>query len=192
MIWERHLIKTTDHDFFKFLDLSTGEDKYSIPSSLHYRLNRKKLRDLLATDLDNEWGKRFTSFQAHKDGVTVLFEDGLKVEGSILLAVDGKNSRIKRSLLGDEKAQLYPLPIAFMGMTLRLSPEKMQPFRDNIPSSGKVQIPSQESIFSSRCSPRHLAMKALAQAMNTTKVNSTSVGMSKRMDHCLGQGRSKL
>lgn len=48
----------------------------------------------------------------------------------MLLAVDGKNSRIKRLLLGEEKSRLNPLPVAFMGLTLRLSPERMQPFRD--------------------------------------------------------------
>lgn len=47
----------------------------------------------------------------------------------MLLAVDGKNSRIKRLLIGEEKAKLYPLPVAFVGISLRLSSEKMKPFR---------------------------------------------------------------
>ncbi|KAG9494846.1 hypothetical protein J7337_013075 [Fusarium musae] len=119
-----------DHDSYRFLDLSTGVDKYNIKASLHYRLNRKKFRQLLSTDINVNWGKRFTEYQVNDDGVTVCFADGTKVQGSMLLAVDGKNSRIKKALLGDEKSQLYPLPVAFMGLTLRLSPERMQPFRD--------------------------------------------------------------
>ncbi|KAH8893044.1 FAD binding domain-containing protein [Thozetella sp. PMI_491] len=111
-------------------DLSTGQDKFAIPSSLHYRLNRKKYRQLLCTGIDVNWGKRLVQFETREDSVTVHFADGACVEGSMLLGVDGKNSRIKRALIGDEKAKLHPLPVAFMGTTLRLSPEKMQPFRD--------------------------------------------------------------
>ena len=76
------------------------------------------------------WGKQFTEYRPSKDGVVVSFADGTQVDGSILLAVDGKNSRIKRILLGDEKSRLNLLPVAFMGLTLRPSPERMQPFRD--------------------------------------------------------------
>lgn len=120
----------SDHDTFRFLDLSTGLDKYNLPSSLHYRLNRKMLRQLLCTDIDVNWGKRLTDYEATEDGVVVNFADGTRTEGSMLLAVDGKNSRVRRALLGEEKSQLNPLPVGFMGLTLRLSPEKMQPFRD--------------------------------------------------------------
>lgn len=119
-----------DHDSFRFLDLSTGLDKYNIESSLHYRLNRKQFRQLLSTGIDVNWGKRFTEYELTDDGVVVHFADGTKVDGSMLLAVDGKNSRIKKLLLGDEISRLNPLPVAFMGLTLRLSPERMQPFRD--------------------------------------------------------------
>lgn len=96
----------------------------------YYRLNRRKLRDLLSTDIDVNWGKKYTNFDIDDDGVTVHFDDGTHVEGSLLLGVDGKNSGVKRRLVGDEKSKLNPLSIGFMGLTLRLSPEKMKPFRD--------------------------------------------------------------
>lgn len=64
------------------------------------------------------------------DGVTVHFKDGSQVEGSLLLGIDGKNSKIKQLLIGEEKSRLNTLPVAFMGLTLHLSPEKMQPFRN--------------------------------------------------------------
>lgn len=101
-----------------------------MPSGHHYRLNRQKLRQLLCTDISVHWGKSFKSFEIGEDGVVVHFTDGHRVEGSMLLGVDGKNSRIKRLLLGEEKSRLNPLPVAFMGFTLRFSPSKMQPFRD--------------------------------------------------------------
>jgi 2-polyprenyl-6-methoxyphenol hydroxylase-like FAD-dependent oxidoreductase len=112
------------------LDLETGQDKYRFPSSTHYRLNRKAFRRLLSTGLDIHWGKRFTGFNPTEYGVQVNFDDGDTVEGSMLLAVDGKNSRTKRLLLGEENSKLNPLPVAFVGISLRLSPEKMKPFRD--------------------------------------------------------------
>ncbi|OOQ87682.1 FAD binding domain containing protein [Penicillium brasilianum] len=111
-------------------DLETGQDKYRFPSSTHYRLNRKAFRQLLSTGLDINWGMRFTGFNPTEDGVLVKFDDGSTREGSMLLAVDGKNSRTKRLLMGDEKSKLNPLPVAFVGISLRLSPEKMKPFRD--------------------------------------------------------------
>lgn len=101
-----------------------------MPSGHHYRLNRQKLRQLLCTDIPVQWGKSFKSLELKEDGVIVHFADGHCVEGSMLLGVDGKNSKIKRQLLGEEKSRLNPLPVAFMGLTLRLPPEKMQPFRD--------------------------------------------------------------
>ncbi|KAJ9647708.1 hypothetical protein H2204_000338 [Knufia peltigerae] len=118
------------HDRYRFLDLETGKDKYAMPSGHHYRLNRQKLRQLLCTDIPVQWGKSFKSLELKEDGVIVHFADGHCVEGSMLLGVDGKNSKIKRQLLGEEKSRLNPLPVAFMGLTLRLPPEKMQPFRD--------------------------------------------------------------
>jgi 2-polyprenyl-6-methoxyphenol hydroxylase-like FAD-dependent oxidoreductase len=118
------------HDVYRFLDLETGKDKYAMPSGHHYRLNRAKLRQLLSTDIPVQWGMSFRNFEVTEDGVVVRFADGTSVEGSMLLAVDGKNSRIKRLLLGEESARLIPLPVAFTGFTLRLSPARMKPFTD--------------------------------------------------------------
>jgi 2-polyprenyl-6-methoxyphenol hydroxylase-like FAD-dependent oxidoreductase len=118
------------HDFYRFLDLETGKDKYAMPSGHHYRLNRQKLRQLLATDIPVQWGKSFQSLELTDDGVVAYFKDGHRVEGSMLLGVDGKNSRIKRQLLGEEKSRLNPLPVGFMGFTLKLPPAQMQPFRN--------------------------------------------------------------
>jgi 2-polyprenyl-6-methoxyphenol hydroxylase-like FAD-dependent oxidoreductase len=96
---------------------------------VHYRLNRKKFRQLLSTDIPVKWGKRFTHFETVPDGVLVHFSDGSVVKGSMLLGIEGKNSRVKRLLVGEENAKLNPLPVAFVGISLRLSPARMAPFK---------------------------------------------------------------
>jgi 2-polyprenyl-6-methoxyphenol hydroxylase-like FAD-dependent oxidoreductase len=96
---------------------------------VHYRLNRKKFRQLLSTDIPVKWSKRFTHFETVPDGVLVHFSDGSVVKGSMLLGIEGKNSRVKRLLVGEENAKLNPLPVAFVGISLRLSPERMAPFK---------------------------------------------------------------
>jgi 2-polyprenyl-6-methoxyphenol hydroxylase-like FAD-dependent oxidoreductase len=65
-----------EHDHYKFLDLETGVAKYSLPSARHYRLNRKKFRQLLSTDVHVHWGKRFRNFEVTHDGVVVCFYVG--------------------------------------------------------------------------------------------------------------------
>ncbi|KAL2823256.1 hypothetical protein BDW59DRAFT_173586 [Aspergillus cavernicola] len=119
-----------ENDCYRFLNLETGQDQFNFPSSTHYRLNRKKFRDLLSIGINVNWGRRFTHFETTDDGVLVHFADGSNIKGSMLLAVDGKNSRVKRLLIGEEKAKLNPLPVAFIGISLRLSAEKVQPFRE--------------------------------------------------------------
>ncbi|ETN42650.1 uncharacterized protein HMPREF1541_01807 [Cyphellophora europaea CBS 101466] len=118
-----------ENDYYQFLDFETGAVKFAIPSSQHYRLNRKLFRELLCTDIPVQWNKRVKDFTSTPNGVTVNFSDGTTASGSMLLAVDGKNSRVKRQLVGDEASRLSPLPVAFNGLTLRLSPDQMAPFR---------------------------------------------------------------
>ncbi|KAF9895170.1 hypothetical protein FE257_000072 [Aspergillus nanangensis] len=118
------------HDKYRFLDLETGKDKVCLESSQHFRLNRKKFRELLSTGIDVNWGMRVTEFHATQGGVSVDFEDGSTVRGSMLLAVDGKRSRIKQLMFGDEKAQLNELPVAHIGLTIRLPLQRMKPFLD--------------------------------------------------------------
>ncbi|KAJ5682702.1 para-nitrobenzyl esterase [Penicillium macrosclerotiorum] len=119
-----------ENDRYRFLNLETGHDKFCFPSSTHYRLNRKAFRQLLSTDLQINWGKRFLGFDSTERGVKVNFDDGTFVEGSMLLAVDGKNSPARKLLIGDERSRLNSLPVAFVGISLRLSPEKVKPFRE--------------------------------------------------------------
>jgi flavin-dependent dehydrogenase len=56
------------------------------------RVERAKLRDWLAHNLDIEYGKRFQRFEEHETGVTAFFEDGTSAAGSVLIGADGTSS----------------------------------------------------------------------------------------------------
>ncbi|KAF2488549.1 monooxygenase-like protein [Lophium mytilinum] len=118
---------------FLFLDLATAEPRYVIPPSKRMRINRKKLRALLTEGLEKEihWGKNFASFDSiSNDEVIVKFEDGTEARGSLLVGADGSSSRTRRALMGAEEAKLYQLPVRFMGVTVRMTPEEVKPLRE--------------------------------------------------------------
>ncbi|KAK4224216.1 FAD/NAD(P)-binding domain-containing protein [Podospora fimiseda] len=116
---------------FPFFDLSTGELKAATPKAAEgerIRVTRDKFRRLLATGLDIQWGKAATSFITHNDGsVTVNFEDGTSHDGTIVVACDGGNSRIRQQLFPDH--QKHQLPIRLMGLKLDYTPEQIEPLR---------------------------------------------------------------
>ena len=68
--------------------------RYKIPPTKErYRLDRLKLLNLLATDIDIQWGKLAGSYENLPDGgVKVDFGDGASATGSILVGTDGNNS----------------------------------------------------------------------------------------------------
>ncbi|KAK4167792.1 hypothetical protein QBC43DRAFT_311451 [Cladorrhinum sp. PSN259] len=122
---------------FPFYDLSTGELKASTPKaneSDRIRVTRDKFRRLLATGLDIQWGKKATGFTTHHDdddgsegGVTVNFDDGTSVEGSIVVACDGANSRIRQQLFPESKK--HAIPVRLMGLKVDYTPEQYEPLR---------------------------------------------------------------
>lgn len=59
------------------------------------RVERAKFRDWLLQDIPVEWGKRFTQYEEHADGVTVRFEDGTEARGRGLVGADGVSSQGK-------------------------------------------------------------------------------------------------
>ncbi|KFA76996.1 hypothetical protein S40288_08590, partial [Stachybotrys chartarum IBT 40288] len=115
---------------FPFYDLSTGQLKAETPrapESQRIRVTREKLRRLLATGIQVEWGKAFQSFRSENDGsVTVLFEDGSHCRGCLLVACDGTNSRLRRALFPD-RHYTHGLPIRAMGLKVSLTPEQIKP-----------------------------------------------------------------
>jgi 2-polyprenyl-6-methoxyphenol hydroxylase-like FAD-dependent oxidoreductase len=56
------------------------------------RVNKRKLRDLLAENIDIRWEHKFKSLQVDTDNVTATFENGETVKGSMIVAADGVHS----------------------------------------------------------------------------------------------------
>ena len=100
---------------FTFFDLSTGEAKWNVPASERIRVSRERLRKLMLEGLDVEWGKNLTSISRLDSGdVEATFAEGSTAAGSFLIACDGTNSVLRKTLHPDsfENAQL---PIRFLG-----------------------------------------------------------------------------
>lgn len=69
----------------------------------HTAVNRRTLRQILATGLDDElhFGRTAVGFEADDEGVTLFLDDGSSVRGDVLVGADGIHSRIREQLLPD-------------------------------------------------------------------------------------------
>lgn len=56
------------------------------------RVNKRKLRDLLADGVEIRWDHRLKQVDASRDSVTAEFENGERVSGAYLIAADGVHS----------------------------------------------------------------------------------------------------
>lgn len=83
-----------DKSNFLFFNAATAEVRYRIPpNKRRLRLHRQRLRNLLASGLDIQYGKEIDSFEKTPDGrVCVRFKDGTMSQGSMLIGTDGNHS----------------------------------------------------------------------------------------------------
>ena len=120
---------------FVFLDLQTATPVYVIPPSQRLRINRRKLRTLLSEGIDVAWDKALVHIERPaadgEGGVIAHFADGTSAAGSLLVGADGSSSRTRRQLFPGNApaAQLYSLPVRFMGVTVRLTEDQVRPLR---------------------------------------------------------------
>lgn len=116
---------------FVFINLETLDPKFLIPASDRRRVNREKLRNVLLEGVSDhvEWGKRLDAVEDRDDGVVAVFEDGTRVEGALVVGVEGSNSRTRKTL-APESYRNTQLPIRFTGAALDLTPEQVQPLKD--------------------------------------------------------------
>jgi hypothetical protein len=90
----------------------TGELLMEMGADEPCRVSRKKMRNLFAEGLDVEYGKCFVSAEMKDERVEVIFEDGSKATGDILVGCDGAKSRVRSVLCGEEAAKLTNVPVS--------------------------------------------------------------------------------
>jgi 2-polyprenyl-6-methoxyphenol hydroxylase-like FAD-dependent oxidoreductase len=134
---------------FVLLNIETLELVYVIPPAERQRIRRLGFRELLAEGVDINWGNAVTGFELKEgnEGVKVTLETGEDIEGSLLLGVDGSNSRIRRQLVGEEKGKLNYLPVTGCGTTVRLTPEEVKPLKAIDPLLFQGAAPSTGTFF---------------------------------------------
>jgi 2-polyprenyl-6-methoxyphenol hydroxylase-like FAD-dependent oxidoreductase len=77
-----------------------------------------------------KWGKTLREFQTNDNGtVSAAFEDGASCTGTLLVACDGGQSRVRRDLFPDESKLLMQLPVRTMGVKILLTAEQIEPIR---------------------------------------------------------------
>ncbi|PYI02348.1 FAD/NAD(P)-binding domain-containing protein [Aspergillus sclerotiicarbonarius CBS 121057] len=88
------------------------------------RAERRRLRDWLSTNIPIQWGKRVRKVEHDDNGVAVVFEDGTRAEGDILVGADGIKSVVREHLLQRSSAELLKLvPLAAIVGEVDLSGE---------------------------------------------------------------------
>lgn len=111
------------------MNLKTAKPVFEIEINQQRRINREKFRKLLLHGVDVEWGKSIAAINTdQEDGVTIEFSDGSSASGMMVVGADGANSKTRR-LLCPHTGGLVQLPIRFMGVTVKLSPEQIAPLR---------------------------------------------------------------
>ncbi|OTB09713.1 hypothetical protein K445DRAFT_71787 [Daldinia sp. EC12] len=114
---------------FLFLNCETAEILFKIPpAKSRLRLNRRKLRSVLADEIDIREGKKLISVATIEGGVRAHFEDGTFADGTILIGADGSNSNVRKYLLPDDYG-LNTLPVSLIGVIRHFSPEQLAPIR---------------------------------------------------------------
>ncbi|CAG8810847.1 26732_t:CDS:2, partial [Racocetra persica] len=95
---EQHSISMIDHVGRQLICLPQRKPKtvYEIESIKHDYAGlvsyRNRLRDILLEGVDIQWGKKCVGYEESDDGVWVLFEDGTREFGNLLIGADGINS----------------------------------------------------------------------------------------------------
>ncbi|KAF0531106.1 FAD/NADP-binding domain-containing protein [Gigaspora margarita] len=99
---EYHTIMLVDHigrQLFYFPQHKT-KSLYEIESLKHDYAGiisyRNKLRDVLLEGVDIQWGKKCVGYEECDNGVWILFEDGTREFGDLLIGADGVNSPIRK------------------------------------------------------------------------------------------------
>ncbi|GCE31640.1 oxidoreductase [Dictyobacter alpinus] len=97
------------------------------PLKRDHTVSRMTMRQVLLTGLEDvvHFDKVFTHYEQHADGsVTAFFADGSSATGTVLVAADGANSRVRKQYL--PHAQLVDTGILSFGAKVPMTPEARQ------------------------------------------------------------------
>jgi 2-polyprenyl-6-methoxyphenol hydroxylase-like FAD-dependent oxidoreductase len=102
----------------------TREEAFSFPIPKAKEMNIRKLRILLAENLDVQYGKKFDRYELTPDnGVKVFFEDGTSEQGDVIIGIDGAGSKVRQCLI-DRGATQETLPFALMNFNASYTKEQ--------------------------------------------------------------------
>ena len=123
-------IGRNDTGTFLFLNLVTLETKFKIPPSARRRVSREGTRQALLKGVGDHvhWSKRLSDIRISGDTVTAMFEDGVQVDGTVLIGAEGSNSKTRQFLLPNSYHN-YQLPVRFVGVSLDMTLEQVAPLR---------------------------------------------------------------
>ncbi|KAL4742678.1 hypothetical protein BDV11DRAFT_167073 [Aspergillus similis] len=117
---------TAESDCLKFLNGATGQVMTTVPAKKFYRLRRRKLRHLLAEDLDIRWNHRITAIDYSGDGkhATAYFDGQTSVTASLIVGADGARSTVRELLLGPQDGRIRTVPYCATWVQARYTAEQ--------------------------------------------------------------------
>ncbi|KAF2400540.1 FAD/NAD(P)-binding domain-containing protein [Trichodelitschia bisporula] len=100
-------------DTLTFLNAETGTPLTAMNIPYFYRLRRRALRTLLATDIPIHFSHQLShiSHSPDRSFSTAHFTNGTSASARLIIGADGPRSTVRSLLLGAEKASLNHLPI---------------------------------------------------------------------------------
>ena len=102
----------------------TREEAFSFPIPKAKEMNIRKLRILLAENLDVQYGKKFDRYElTPNNGVKVYFDDGTTEQGDMVIGIDGAGSKVRQCLI-DRGATQETLPFALMNFNASYTAEQ--------------------------------------------------------------------
>jgi 2-polyprenyl-6-methoxyphenol hydroxylase-like FAD-dependent oxidoreductase len=125
-------MKSKDPGSYKFFNLETLERKYAAPvDPERMRIRREGLRKLLCPGLKVCWDVKVETIDLESDGVSITLPDHSTYKGKLLVGADGSGSAIRKYLCPDH-AENIPLPLRFIGVVVKLTPEATASITDII------------------------------------------------------------
>ncbi|KAF2825514.1 FAD/NAD(P)-binding domain-containing protein [Ophiobolus disseminans] len=91
----------------------TGEQIMEMGAQGPCRVSRRKMRNLFSEGINVRYGMEMVGAEVRGDGrVEVVFGDGTRVLGDVLVGCDGAKSKVRESVVGVEDAGLTDVPIS--------------------------------------------------------------------------------